>query len=305
VSGRLVAEVRELIDERASIRAQETELRASRMGVPEVCCSEEEAVSYAQRFMALPARSRAPSGLVSMHHHLDMRQFLGVTPPARCVMGTHVDARFMTPALMIGEGEHDAKAYLPAILKWLCEEYLRGEHCPPEVMGRPHRITCGDFRLAAYLKERIHSGTEVEFVDEATVIVPGPLGSVPVPLSAILDARAADLDAIVRSAMRGEETRFETLPDGTPYDPHAAEETSRPSRTQPGAHRSTVGSQAHELPLPAQLYFCCGPECGLMACKADLKMCGRCRGGPRYCSRACQRAHWTEGGHRQHCVASA
>ncbi|XP_035682129.1 uncharacterized protein LOC118419704 [Branchiostoma floridae] len=48
-----------------------------------------------------------------------------------------------------------------------------------------------------------------------------------------------------------------------------------------------------------KLLRCCNPKCGKPGYRKTLKLCGRCK-LTRYCSRDCQKQHWTVG-HKKCC----
>ena len=76
---------------------------------------------------------------------------------------------------------------------------------------------------------------------------------------------------------------------------------------QPGSHGggaegSSGDHGADTLPWSSRTHARTCSMCGHPAgsCGAKLKACGRCL-SVRYCSAACQRRHWGEGGHREAC----
>ncbi|XP_066287927.1 ankyrin repeat domain-containing protein 54-like isoform X2 [Branchiostoma lanceolatum] len=51
--------------------------------------------------------------------------------------------------------------------------------------------------------------------------------------------------------------------------------------------------------METKLLRCCNPKCGKPGYRSALKLCGRCK-LTRYCSRDCQKQHWTAG-HKKCC----
>lgn len=190
------------------------------------------------------------------------------------------------------------------MLESLCRHYLENADCPPEVMGRPVRITCSDYALARFLADHIgKAGTSVSVVNEKTEIVPKGITEA-TPLVAITDAYSLDMHNMALATMR-EGSLGRMNPDGTPHVPSytKSEESSRPSKSQPGKFHSQV-KKSHLV--PAGIHFCSNATCGRIGSLDStavgvpkLKKCSRCQ-GPQYCSKTCQVQHW-KGGHKREC----